>query len=639
MAKHTESNLNQTPDDCIRAENSRAISWGFGFWILFSIAVVLIRGVRWDETYEHALAITRIAPYPLDHPFYIYTRNIYSFQSYFSAGILLLTKSAFVVCFVRDVMQLLCMTVPLYLLAIVFCGRAIWGHVAVILGLCGAYVFFESHYAIETWPGFFSVGQIGAGYATLVFAAFLGKWRRTSWFLLTFLLAVHPGQLPPLILFASFWLLYGDAEHRKREFRAALTWGGLGFALSIGFLLLQRTFAVPYPNEGSYFAEGNAAQIWLDYSSSQDVHRFIEYIHPFSYSMVLIGIVALLSGLGSMIARTKSDHSLSVLVYAIFIGVISIGVWLVQQTMGDDIPFLLIGWMPYRIPNHLAPILLCMTLGILAKGSTGKHVSLWPLILTVMAFPIAMDGRFIPEGVYNVYIAQGEFIVFCLLGAAIAALQLQASTRFERGTVLGASALLVVLIFFGLSNMYVVACMGLGAFLHVALMRVPEYRLPPPVLKSGTAALIALVLITMIAREWTNREHLPRTAFQQGVVDYLEDVRDTDATIIPPIWEVEWGARTGSPIFIDYQTPRLITYIPKLGPSLKKMHQDVYGFSIDGSSDEGLQGWAELNRDQWKELSEGYGISYLVHPSDLPINLDAVYSSDGLSLYKLPDGE
>ena len=28
---------------------------------------VIVRGVSWDETYEHALAITRIAPYPEAH--------------------------------------------------------------------------------------------------------------------------------------------------------------------------------------------------------------------------------------------------------------------------------------------------------------------------------------------------------------------------------------------------------------------------------------------------------------------------------------------------------------------------------------------------------------------------------------------
>ena len=74
-------------------------------------------------------------------------------------------------------------TLPLYCLAVTLTKRALWGHVAVTLGLSNAYIFFASHYGIGVWPGFFSVGAIGAGYALLVFTAFIAGWTRTAWFL------------------------------------------------------------------------------------------------------------------------------------------------------------------------------------------------------------------------------------------------------------------------------------------------------------------------------------------------------------------------------------------------------------------------------------------------------------------------
>ena len=42
-------------------------------------------------------------------------------------------------------------------------------------------------------------------------------------------------------------------------------------------------------------------------------------------------------------------------------------VWLtmiLHSFMGEDMPFLFISWMPYRLINHIPPLLLCLLVGI-----------------------------------------------------------------------------------------------------------------------------------------------------------------------------------------------------------------------------------------------------------------------------------
>ncbi len=389
----------------------RARLYGCLFWAAISLVIVLVRGVRWDETYEHALAITRLSPYPDGHPFFIYCRNVFSLQSYLSAGLLWLTRSAVVVCFTRDLALMLFVTLPLFLFTFTLTRRALWGHVAVVLALCGVYSFFGSHYGIGTWTGFFSVGGIGAGYALLTFTAFVAGWTRTAWFLLTFLFAVHAGQLPPLLLFAGAQLVIGDREHRRAQWRGAFFWGGAGFAASVLFYTIQRFFIVPLPNSGPYYAEGNVHDIWINYSMREDVHRFISFAHPFSHSVLLVGLTLAISLSVLLVAKPKDgwkSPAAAIALYALCVGVLAIGIRVIHNVLGENVPFLLVVWMPYRIPNQLAPILLALCLSLLANGTRNgeyrNRAQLWAALLCVFALPIAVGGRLLPEPLYLRYL-------------------------------------------------------------------------------------------------------------------------------------------------------------------------------------------------------------------------------------------
>ena len=615
---------------------------GVVFWVVFSFVTVILRGVTWDETYEHALAITGIAPYPEGHPFYLYIRNIFSLQSYLSAGILWLTKAPLLICYLRDVATLLLMTLPLFFLGYTLTKRALWSHVTVVLGLSNAYIIFASHYGIGVWPGYFSVGAIGAGYALLVFTAFVANWNRTAWFLLTLLTSIHLGHWPPLMMYAGFQLIHWDAAKHKEHWRAAIIWGGAGLAISVLFFLVLRFFHVPYPVDGPYVAEGDAHAIWINYSTREDVHRFIQYLRPFSYSVLLIVIVVLVSGCALICAppgkRSRSPFA-RILLYAGCVALLSMGIRTVHAIVGDNIPFLLIGWMPYRIPNQLAPVLLGGLLAIVAAGVPDKpryRPEMWAAVLMLLALPVASGGFLIPEGIFSRYFAGGEFLIFVLLGGAMATLTdpifARPNPRRRPATVALVIGLFALLWF----NQFMAACAIAGAAFHVVLRVSVRTKLAPTAASRIAWACVALTLTTHVVREYQQRDHLPRTTFQQGVVDYLASVDESRAMIIPPIWEVEWSARLGVPVFADYGTPRYVTYVPALAPSIMKMHRDVFGFNIDGTPNENQRSWQTYTPAEWTALGEQYGFRYVVQPTDIPLTIEAVYSEDDYVLYAIP---
>jgi len=626
----------------MNSQDRRILTQGCVFWVVFSFVAVLVRGVTWDETYEHALAITGIAPYPSGHPFYVYIRNIFSLQSYLTAGMLWLTKGPLLICYLRDVATLLLMTLPLYWLATTLAKRAIWGHVAVVLGLSNAYIFFASHYGIGVWPGYFSVGAIGAGYALLVFAAFMGKWTRTAWFLLALLTAIHLGHWPPLAIYAGFQLIQPNAERRKEHWRAALVWGGAGLSIVLFFFLVQRLFHVPYPVDGPYFAEGDAHAIWINYSTREDVHRFIEYLRPFSHSILLILIVAVVAAYAMVSEPSRKrlqSAQAQILLYAACVASLSLGIRVIHAVVGRDIPFLLIGWMPYRIPNQLAPVLFCMLIAIIARGADSDRKyspQLWAMALVLMAIPVASGGLFIPDEIYQRYVAGGEYLCFFLLGGGIAVLAERllslSQLLFYRWMPLigiGACALLWF-------NQFIFACALVGAGFHLILRWIGGERTTHPVWQRMVWASVVIVLTTHVAREWRDRYHLPRTPFQTGVVEYLASVDDSSAMIIPPIWEVEWSARLGVPVFADYGTPRYVTYVPALAPSIMAMHREVFGFNIDGSPNENQKPLKARSRSEWEVLGDEYGFKYIVQPVGASLNLEQVYSEGDYVLYAIP---
>lgn len=611
--------------------SSRALWLGALGWVVFSIIAVVVRGIRWEETYEHALIITGIAPYPEGHPCFQYCRNVFSGQSYLSALILYFVDSPALVNGYRNVLQLVFCTVPVMMLGARFTGRAAFGHVAAALVLLGIHRNLQSYYPIESWPHMYAIGQIGTGYALFVLALLLFDYWRTSWFLLGLMVAVHVGQLPVIGAVAGVqWLRY-LYRGEKQQVQQAVVYFIVGLVPCAIFFAVKQSLYVPLPEEGAYAATGNVQAIWAAYTERYDLHRGFARLNPFWASWIGVGLVLMLAGIRAFFERSRPfahQNHVWVVLYAAILAIVVGGIWCVHQALGGDIPFLLLGWMPYRLTNHLAILLVPLSLGLLLHGKPADRAGAAFVTLIVVyciLYPVAESVA--PPALYQRYISNLDTALYLLAGGALTAVTRWHQPPRETVVLLRAALLGVILMLSALTP-YGAFCLLMGGALMALAFRL-EKRLPPIALFPATAVLVGVMLV----QQHDKRESLSVHPLQAEVVRYLEERGESDSMLVPPYWDVAWLARTRHPIFADYQAAHHMTYMPQLAPALKKMHAEVYGFPVDGEDDSPLSDWPTRTAEAWRALAETYEFDYILAPAEMTLQIDPVLEGHPYNLY------
>jgi hypothetical protein len=640
--------------------SDRPLLWGTLAWLAFSIIAVAVRGVRWEETWEHALIISRAVPYPEGHPMFLYCRSVFSGQSYLAALLLTLFDSPLLINGLWNVLQLAFCTVPVFLLGARLGGRALAGHAAAALVLFGVHRGFQSYYPIETWPHFYAVGQIGAGYALLCLACLACGWQRAAWFLLGLMPAVHIGQWPVAGAVAGLHWLYVLGRGRRQQAMTCAAWFLAGLAPCVLFAIALYFFRVAPPEVGAYAATGDAQAIWAAYSERHDIHRFVPRLNPPWKSAIGAGLALLLSGGAVLHAhRTARAPYAWAAAYAAIAIAAATGIGLLHRALGSDTPFLLIAWMPYRLANHLAVLLVPLSVGILlnrrpAPGDGGEvyqpergagaPAAVFPanagaMLITITLLYSALYpvwSILLPEGLFTRYAGNPEAILFALCGAAFAALAREAwAPRWPILVGAAVAGLLAALYPFGLAAAFA----GAAAWFALACFwpAVPPARntLKARLLDRTPAAAIALLLLAMLAGQWRDRESLPRQAIHERVSQYLSEKGEPNAMLATPYWDVEWLGKTRHPIFADYQTAHLMTYMPALAPALKKMHAEVFGFTLDGETGPPLAPWPARTPEEWRHLASAYGFDYVLAPAEMTLTLERVLEGEPYDLYRV----
>jgi hypothetical protein len=621
-----------TPEEPQRpADNYRTLWYGALAWMLFSLLAVALRGIRWEETYEHALIITGIVPYPEGHPCFQYCRNVFSGQSYLSALVLWLIDSPTLVNGYRNVLQLAFCTIPVFLLGARLTGRVAYGHVAVVHVLLGIHRGLQSYYPIESWPHVYAIGQIGTGYALLVLALLLFDCWRTVWFLLGLMVAIHIGQLPVIGAVAGVqWLIYLYQGNKKRVL-SAVGFFGLGLIPCIIFYAIKSTLYVPLPEEGAYAATGDIHAIWAAYTERYDLHRGFARLNPFWKSWIGVGLVLWIAGLcAGPEGRRPFVQQIHrwILLYSVILATVVAAIWGVHQVLGGDIPFLLLGWMPYRLTNHLAILLVPLALGVLLRGAPGNRAgAAFVMLVLIYAITYPMTAYFLHEELYERYVSNLDTPLWLLAGGAMAAALMQ---RFptRKSRVYARIGQLAVILLLALVSPYAAACL-LMADAVMTLLSIFEKRLPPAALVPAASVL----LVVLLFQQYDQRESLSIHPLQAEVVQYLEEQGESDAMLVPPYWDAAWLARTRHPIFADYQAAHHMTYMPQLAPALKKMHGEVYGFPVDGDEGDPLSEWPTRSREEWQALAEAYEIDYVLAPTEMTLQMEPVLEGHPYDLY------
>lgn len=612
-----------------REATGRALWVGAALWVVFCVAVVAIRGLQWDETFEHAQVITRATPYPEGHPLFRYCRNAFSVQTYASAAMLKAGFGPGAICGFRNVLLLASTVIPAFLLASVLSGGALWGHAAALLALSGAYVEFDSSYPFVIWPGLFSNGPVGGGYALAVLFLLIAGRGRWAALLLGVMPCIHIGQMPPVLGLAGLYAAWLVWQGRRGEMVRWAPWFGGGVALCGAFWLVQRQFHVPAPVEGPYAVAGDAAAVWRGYTA-RDIHR---QFPPVNGQIALVGFLLLTVFAAWHEWRDCRRNGAwpgpwsGLFLYGAGIAGAVWAIMIVHRLTAPAVPFLLIGWMPYRLMNHVPPLLLVAAVAILARSKS--HAQWLPgavLLFFILQFAA---GRVLPPSFYHRYLAGGEAALFGLYGAAWVCLLLSCERGRAGWAALGAAGWLAL----AWCHQFGAACALAGGLATAALARLAGgWRLDPA--RATAAACVLLVALTLFGQA-AGRNPLPRSDFDHEVTAVLAERGDAAAMLVAQPDEFLLQARTGHPVLVEAATASLMSYLPEIGPTINQMYDDIYGIRFDQPAATPWRDlWAAREADTWHRLARHYGFHYVITYDRLELDLPLVLKTpSGAALY------
>ena len=619
---------------------------GVMFWLAFCIVAVVVRGVRWDETFEYAQIMTRVLPYPSGHPMFIYIRGAYCLQNYFSAFMLQIGFGPVWICGLRNVLFIAASVIPVFLLTTALSRKAVWGHVAALLTLEGIYLEFDGSYPIAIWPELYSNGIIGTGYALFALYFLITNRWAIAFFLIGLMPCIHIGQAPPLFAMAVLCTAWFAVTRQRANLQQAAMGSALGLALSGGFWIVQRlVFAVPLPASGPYYSPDNPVIIWRSYTALHDIHR---QFPPGNGHIVLVGMLLI----GSLAALWESRQTireqedrrpyLGVLAYGVCVAGLIWALMLIHAAMGNRMPFILIGWMPYRLINHVAPLLLAVAVSLLPRKNLSTPAALFLFgalcyFLVLPYAPMLVGDRFFAR-----YVARGDGLFFALGGAAMTALalELKSSHHFPRTWGVLAFGALVGL---GAYHHFGAACLLGGAIAWFILERIHS-SISWRHARTALACICVCLVLSMLGHQAYGRKQLPIGDFDRQVADCLRDQPPPHAMIAGPPDEFMLQARTGHPVFAEIASMSYSTYMIELGPSFQKILWDVYGTRFDQLDPAAPKTpprpwrdiWRERTREQWQALARDYSFDYVLTFGGLTLDLPVMIQHGTSVLYRIP---
>ncbi len=612
-----------------------AVALGACFWCIICALAILVRGVRWDESFEHAQILIGQIRYPQGHPLAQYVYGAFSLQTLLSGLILRLFPGPTVLCALRNYAFLLSSVLPVYLFTTLFTRRTFWAHLAVLFMLQGVMLEFDGSYPTFVWPELYSNGHIGGAYMLLTLYLFLAGQRRSAVFAFALAPAIHIGQLPILLAVAPLYLLHQFYQGKLRIWIHTLPYLLLGIALTLGGVFLQKQIQPPVPEIGPYAVQGDPAPIWQGYTHLFDTHR---QFPPGNGQLLLLGTL-LLTGLAAWRYRKTAQHAVYIWtgLYVMIIALVTWGTMLLQTYMGAHIPFLCIAWMPYRVINHLPPLFLASALGILTCAPSPprpKMVLIFPILLLLFSLVHPYIAPLLPQTLYTRYLAQNDAIPFLLFGGGFLLL-LSPVAPIRHHAAFIAALLSVSLIYY---HQFGGCCMLTGMLAIILLRHIPMPRSATPLQRPIAAGLlIGLTIVLLLNHQYHYRQHLSITSFQHKITQTLQ--KDAaDALLLAPPETYMLQARTHHPILAEAVTPSLISYLPRLAPAIDRLYRDCYGitFHIDHAKEntDWRSYWKTRTQHDWEQLGKRYGFRYILAPPDLPLPLAIVLQNEEGTLYE-----
>ena len=326
------------------------------------------------------------------------------------------------------------------------------------------------------------------------------------------------------------------------------------------------------------------------------------------------------------IAYSLQSPSLGLLAYVVVIAAVVWGSMAIHLALGPRTPFLVLGWMPYRLLNHVPSIVLVMVCGLLCTRAWGNAILAAAVVYGVL-IPLVT-----PSSVLAHYLQPSVAVLFGLMGAAWGVGALDESGRRAPRMVMG----VVPIVLLSVYHQWGAMCAAVGLVVGMAgARRMPGWRRDPLLWAPIAAAMIVLVVV-----QGMHRDHLPRSAFDVAVAQKLAEMGDAGAMLAGRPDEFTLQARTGHPVIVESATASLISYLPALGPAINAIFDDFYGIRFDRAPEDAGPGWEAVWKarsvPEWQRLAERYAVWYFVAPEHLDVNLELLLDQSGSRLYRVP---
>jgi hypothetical protein len=416
-----------------------------------------------------------------------------------------------------------------------------------------------------------------------------------------------------------------------------------GCAISLAAWISARLL-LRLPPDASDASPEDIRSVWAGWVSYYDMHR-----RPPGLNSLLMTVGFVLLAYASMFGGRvlKSANSRPWIVCIVYCGValvIVLAVVLAQSLLGADIPFVLLSWLPYRLWNHVPPVMLAMICAILlpprtslldAQGLAGYGAVSLMLGLTFLS-PLLMD--LLPASIAYRYLGTLDIVVFFLFGAAYALVLWEMHNRSRRLVVIFGCIGAVLLLVLALVHQFGAVSTIAGTLVPVLLSRMRS--LPPigPWAPRVVAAIVACLIASLTWTESRLRQSLPVGGFEAAVAEKLASSSESDAMLLGPMDQVLLQAQTDHPVLTDLATPFCsIAYRPSTGPKVNEMYRDLYGadFRFPVPPRPWKQVWTERTPGEWTQLAAKYDFHYVVAPEDTPVQLPVELDHFGRKLYRV----
>ncbi|NIA13123.1 MAG: hypothetical protein GWP08_03505 [Nitrospiraceae bacterium] len=623
----------------------RQLWLGVCFWAVFAVVAVALRGVRWEENYERAQLMLGLTPYPVEHPFYQYTYAVMSIHYILTAAFMRWVADPAIVCGAWNVLFLLGVVAPMFLLTSLLTRRAVWGHIAATLMFLEVQTRFAPYYPLGAWPDQFSIGQIGMASALLcVFLLAGGRWR-WGFLLIGLMPLIHIGHAPVPYAVGTLFVLWQWRQGNGKELLACGRWFAAGFAVSLAFWIVKPlAFSLPPVTEGPYFSSINAGEVWRTYVFTHDVHRAIPRFAPLG-NAILMNLAALALGIGA--ARLEWRRGRGGGPYAWCLACTAMAFagggacYLTYLILGDRMPYVLLAWIPYRLFNYAVLIAVVTSLGLLADdaedGEPRRAGGVWMAFLLAYVLLWPLLSHVIPERVFTRYIQLPEGILFLMMGGAAGVLlsRLRGDGGFAILWALCAGAGIVSIAFY---HQFGAFCIVVGCVAVWTIAALGRWRVVTALGRPAVAwVLCAMLLAGLTFEQWRTRNHLPGDPLDAKVTAYLAEHAEPGAMILGPHSEIRLQERLNHPTLVTFETCHHMAYVPKIGPTVAKMYDELFDIRFDAYWDYRLDAWARRGRARWQELAAIYHFRHVICPNGYTLDLPAVLRGDAYTLYEIPE--